>query len=53
MAKLDGDKRKTLLQGVENFLNRNYPCKCPADDEQCPGNYYEAEAIVEMVEDVI
>lgn len=36
---------------VERFLNANYPCTCTGSDlESCPGNYYEAEMIVDLIE---
>ena len=36
-----------LLRGIEGFLDANYPCRC--GDDECPGNLYEAMALVEMV----
>ncbi|MEZ3160926.1 hypothetical protein AB1K54_10315 [Microbacterium sp. BWT-B31] len=39
-----------LLSAITRFLDLNYPCSCPDDDEDCPGNYFEAVVIVEIVQ---
>ncbi len=36
-----------LLHRIEGFLDVNYPCRC--EDEDCPGNFWEALTIVEIV----
>lgn len=36
-----------LVQRITAFLDANYPCRC--GDRECPGNYWEAEAIVDIV----
>ena len=38
---------RLMLARIEGFLVLNYPCRC--GDEHCPGSYYEARAIVEIV----
>lgn len=40
--------RETAISKVAKFLEMNYPCKC-GNDPECPGEIYEAEAIVEIV----
>lgn len=42
-------KEEDAVVRVAEFLEKNYPCKCDNNDPDCPGEYYEAEAIVEMV----
>lgn len=41
------DKAETT-QKIAVFLEKNYPCKCDNDPE-CPGEIYEAEAIMDIV----
>lgn len=47
MSNVNIDKETAILK-VAKFLEKNYPCSCGADPE-CPGEIYEAEAIVEIV----
>lgn len=44
--------RQKALPAVVDFLDRNYPCKCPVGDE-CGGSYPEAEALIEVVLDEV
>jgi len=44
------NKEETTVK-VATFLEKNYPCKCGDNDPDCPGEYYEAQAIVEMIMD--
>jgi hypothetical protein len=48
MASLAAMARRTAaVDAVTSYLNLNYPCKC--DDDECPGNAYEAEDVVGIV----
>jgi len=38
-----------MLDRIAKFLELNYPCKCPADDENCPGSYFEAQSIIDDI----
>lgn len=40
--------KEIAIAKVARFLEKNYPCSCNNDPE-CPGEIYEAEAIVDIV----
>lgn len=42
------NEEETIIK-VATFLEKNYPCGCENNDPDCPGSYYEAQALVEMV----
>ena len=39
--------RLEAINRVLRFLNDNYPCDC--GDNECPVNFFEADAIVDIV----
>lgn len=40
--------RDETIKKIAIFLEKNYPCKC-TDDPECPGEIYEAEAIMDIL----
>lgn len=40
------------VASIQRFLEANYPCACGADP-QCPGEYFEAEALAEIVRPIL
>lgn len=42
--------KSSAIDHVALFLEKNYPCNCDKElDPDCPGEIYEAEALVEIV----
>lgn len=40
------EKEREYVAIVEKFLNANYPCEYCYDQDNCPGNSYEAAEII-------
>lgn len=48
---MDPEQRKVLALRFESFLNLNYNCECR--DVDCPNNFYEAQVLVEIIDEVL